>query len=71
MAYQVCFWAKDGPNGESHLRTVRLTRVAQAESIARHRILGCVRVTLERTDGPPEKRILRNLFIKPGYKDPF
>lgn len=70
MAYQVSYWESDG-KGESEIRATRIKKVAEAPALAesQNRPYGCVRVTLDRTDR--QSPVTKDLWIKPGYVDPF
>lgn len=71
MALEVAYWKRDG-NGEAQLRATRIKRIAEATTLAeaQNRPVGCVRVTLERTD-KQGSNMIRSLWVKPGYVSPF
>lgn len=78
MALELNFWESDGPKGESIHHTLRLAKKADADAIVKAHTssLSCiqqsdsiVRITLDRSD--KQSPISRNLWLRPGYKDPF
>lgn len=74
MALELNFWEADGPRGEAVHHAYRLVRIADADKKLRE-FLACmsqgsiVRVTLDRSDH--QSPVSRELWIKPGYVDPF
>ena len=70
MAYDISMWKADGSNGECELKTIRIGRVEQLSDILAHwtTIPECVRILQTRSDN---KKYEKQLWIKPGYKDPF